>query len=238
LIYHYSNIPQETFFWTGANKFRRSISIKNLRAVLGDQKSSAILGMHAITGSDVVGKFSGRSKDSAFKIFNSASTTVLDGLAMLGEPGFDVEEDFANLESFICLLYRSPYSTLGQSRWFLFSNKQKQDATLPPTKAAAIQHVLRAHHQTMIWKTATSAFPELVDPSDCGWKVIENQYTPIFTTNPSAPEDILRLAKCSCTKGCKTNRCSCRTEQLVCTDLCGCSLYECSNKIDTYGMEI
>jgi hypothetical protein len=87
---------------------------------LGDQKSIALLAIHAVTGSDIVGKFSGRSKDFAFKIFNDAHSDVLDGLALLGEQNFDIDDDFEILEAFICLLYRSPFTTLGESRWFFF----------------------------------------------------------------------------------------------------------------------
>jgi hypothetical protein len=116
---------------------------------------------HAITGSDLVGKFSGRSKDSAFRIFWDAPDNILERIALLREAKFDAEDDFEKIEAFICLLYRSPFETLGKTRWFLFSNKQKQDEALPPTKGAAIHHIRRAHYQTMKWKNATSTLTKL-----------------------------------------------------------------------------
>ena len=37
-----------------------------------------------------------------------------------------------------------------------------------------------------------------------------------------APDAVLHLIKCRCTKGCGTNRCQCRKAGLNCTDLCAC----------------
>ena len=47
---------------------------------------------------------------------------------------------------------------------------------------------------------------------------------------PPAPAAILELVNCKCTKGCNTNRCSCRKSSLKCTDLCKCQ--ECQNRED------
>ena len=37
-----------------------------------------------------------------------------------------------------------------------------------------------------------------------------------------APDAVLHLIKCCCTKGCGTNRCQYRKPELNCTDLCAC----------------
>jgi hypothetical protein len=109
-----------------------------------------------------------RLKDSAFRFFWDAPDNILEGITLLGEAEFDAADDFEKIEAFICLLYRSPFETLGETRWFLFSNKQKQDAALPPTKGAAIHHIRRSHYQTMKWKNATPTLPNLGDPLDYG----------------------------------------------------------------------
>lgn len=41
--------------------------------------------------------------------------------------------------------------------------------------------------------------------------------------NPPAPQAVIVLIKCCCKKGCSSNKCSCRKNQMVCTDACGCS---------------
>ena len=50
---------------------------------LGPKRASALLGFHALTGSDMSGRFAGRTKDSCFKAFMSCDDEVLDALAML-----------------------------------------------------------------------------------------------------------------------------------------------------------
>ena len=45
-----------------------------------------------------------------------------------------------------------------------------------------------------------------------------------MTTLPPAPQAIIHLVKCKCTKErCSTNRCQCKKNGLNCTDLYGCS---------------
>ena len=41
-------------------------------------------------------------------------------------------------------------------------------------------------------------------------------------TNKAAPKVILELNVCNCKKGCKSNACSCRRNNSVCTDACKC----------------
>jgi hypothetical protein len=43
-----------------------------------------------------------------------------------------------------------------------------------------------------------------------------------MTSNGPAPDGILYAVKCSCKKGCETNRCSCKNNGKVCTKLCNC----------------
>ena len=42
-----------------------------------------------------------------------------------------------------------------------------------------------------------------------------------------APDSMLVLVNCKCTKGCENNRCSCKKPGLQCTDVCKCS--DCKN---------
>ena len=51
---------------------------------LGPKRASALLGFHALTGSDMSGRFAGRTKDSCFKAFMYCDDEILDALAMLG----------------------------------------------------------------------------------------------------------------------------------------------------------
>jgi hypothetical protein len=232
LIHHYCQIPKETFFVTGTKQRKQTISVKALFDSLGKEKASALLGMHAITGSDTTGKLAGRTKEFSFKVFLKASGAVLKSLSMLGEDNFDVDEAFPGIEEYICSLYRSPYNTISKTRWYLFSNKQAQGSALPPTKDALLQHVQRANYQALVWKNATKPFSQIGCPSEHGWELVNELFLQIMTKNSAAPCAILELTKCNCRKGCLNNLCSCRQHELICTELCGCFLYECANSND------
>jgi hypothetical protein len=123
--------------------------LKALFDSLDKEKASALLGMHAITGSNTTGKLAGRTKEFSFKVFLKASGAVLKSLSMHGH------EAFSGIEEYISSLYRSPYSTISKTRWCLFSNKQAQGSALPPTKGALLQHVQRANYQALVWTNAT-----------------------------------------------------------------------------------
>ena len=44
-----------------------------------------------------------------------------------------------------------------------------------------------------------------------------------WMTNPPAPKEVLQAVSCSCqATNCKTNKCSCQSFKLPCTDLCNC----------------
>ena len=49
-------------------------------------------------------------------------------------------------------------------------------------------------------------------------------------TLPITPDSVLSFINCSCTKGCSTNRCSCKKASLKCSDLCRCK--DCQNSMD------
>ena len=46
--------------------------------------------------------------------------------------------------------------------------------------------------------------------------------------NPAALDSFVELTTCKCTKGCKTNRCACRKNELLYSDACHCG-EDCEN---------
>jgi hypothetical protein len=228
LISFFKELPSSCTFLTGKNDSRRKIDIKQIYDNLGPDRVSAILGFHALTGCDTTGKFAGRSKETAFKLFLNANESILKALASLGSDNFNIDIEYNFLEQFVCLLYKSE-KTLPETRWHYFSKKQAQDEHLPPTRGALLQHILRAHFITHIWKTSTIHNPLQWDPTKYGWEMVSDKLQPIMTKDPSAPDAILELVKCNCKKGCLTNACSCKGNNLPCTEICGCSSYCCMN---------
>ena len=105
ILMMYQKLPPNICFKTGTADKLRKIDICKLFYTLGERRSLALLGFHVFTGSDVSGKFAGRSKEFCFKTFLSCNDDVLIALENLGN--ILREDVFNNLEKFVCLLYRN-----------------------------------------------------------------------------------------------------------------------------------
>ena len=87
--------------------------------------------------------------------------------------------------------------------------------SLPPTNEAFNENVARAHLQVAIWRNALQPDPPAIDPTAYGWSLAEGSKTLNPTTLPSdtplAPDDLLKLVRCSCSSEtpCTTQRCGC-----------------------------
>ena len=115
-------------------------------------------------------------------------------------------------------------------RWNLYSRNQAEGENLPPTKGALLEHIKRSHFVSLIYKRNLVSIQNLPRPEDYGWTFNEilGIYEPVMTLSLPAPAAIMELVKCNCKKGC-SKRCSCRKVSLNCTEICGCSDFECTN---------
>ena len=89
--------------------------------------------------------------------------------------------------------------------------------------------VHRAHHQTIVWQSATQSDPPILDPVQYGWHAGEDGTTLHPITLPAgvsaAPLTILHLIKCGCStsRPCSTGRCGCVAAQMSCSMFCCCN---------------
>lgn len=102
------------------------------------------------------------------------------------------------------------------------STSSVQVHALPPTSAAASYHSMRAYLQVQEWTENVSN----LNPLEWGWKQAENLLLPIQTHLQPAPEDLLKIIRCSCKSNCDSKRCTCRKHRLECSPGCG----ECQGK--------
>ena len=109
---------------------------------------------------------------------------------------------------------------------------------LPPTDEAAKHHGFLAHLQVVEWKMLDQRFN--LSPTEWGWKeMITSQnkkyLTPVRTSKAVAPENLLKVIRCSCKakkKQCGTNVCTCRKHGIKCIAACGRYHGEsCNNKM-------
>ena len=172
----YPRLPVSTVFLTGKGKLKRTISICNIYNNLGQKRASALLGFHALTGSDVSGRFAGRTKDWCFKAFMSCDDEILDALAMLGNDSDLPSDACSQLERFVCALYQSNiHTTVKELRWFLYSNRATEGENLQPTSGSLDLHIRRAYYIAMTWKKTDENHPRLPAPAAFGWTLTQVQ---------------------------------------------------------------
>ena len=76
----------------------------------------------------------------------------------------------------------------------------------------------------MVWNSDRITNPGLPSLQQYGWQMDQDEWVPVMTNLPPAPEAILQLVKYGCSKErCSTNRCQCCKAGLDCPDLCTCS---------------
>ena len=92
LIEMYQRLPAATSFLSGRRNLRRNIAVQPICEKL------AMIGFHAFTGSDMSGRFAGRSKDWCFKVFLKCASKILDALGALGQESDPSAEVCAQLE--------------------------------------------------------------------------------------------------------------------------------------------
>ena len=141
-----------------------------------------------------------------------------------------------SLEYFICQLCGGSSgsgNTANERRYWLFCQKGQRNEHLPPTSDSLHFHIKRANYQTYIWRKSLTPVTNLPDPSLHGWEKKGEILKPLLMSQSAAPTGLLELVMCSCKKSfCKSNRCSCKFNNLICTEGCACMGNEqCQNPV-------
>ena len=184
-----------------------------------------------VLGCDQIGRFSGKSKNTWWSEFYNSDNLILSALSNLGK-GENIPDlnTLEQLERFVVSVYggkQNDVKTLPQLRWYLFSKFQHDTSSLPPTMSALKYKIFRAHFVCMVLKRSHLPFQYLPDAINYGWEQNEMSLDPIMTDNLPAPIALIELSMCKCQTGCKTKRCKCLKNDLVCTDMCKCR--DCKN---------
>lgn len=226
LLRRYPELCRDVNFITGTGQRHRVIKLQPIAEGLGRRKIGALPALHAISGCDVTGSFANKAKPTWWKIFKEADENTISSLANLGTREQPSMMTMQAIEKLVCQLYiqGTTIGSVAELRWLLFRRKQAQSERLPPTQAALRQAIMRANYQALIWNNDIVAKPELPSPDEFGWKREEDKWVPVMTTLLPAPEAVIELVRCGCSKSrCSSSRCNCKKAQLRCTDLCGCS---------------
>ena len=202
-------------------------SVDKNRAIMGD-----LLAAHGLTGCDTVATYHGIGKGVALKVLRSETLS----LSKVGDMTLSVEEALEQSTSFMLSCYGHPEcSSLTDARQKIFSRKVSCSIgaapklqSLPPTNEAFTENVARAHLQVAKWKQALELNPPNVDPLTQGWTRHDGSTSLTPTTVPDnvplAPDDILKMIKCSCDSAtpCNSRKCGCQNANMVCTSFRTC----------------
>ena len=114
-----------------------------------------------------------------------------------------------------------------------WTQHQTGNQKIAPTQGSLYEHIRRAHYQCLIWRQALISHPNIVSPCELGWSTSDTSgFFPKLTSIPLAPDSILQLVRCKCSKSQCNGRCSCRENKMPCTELCNCDPDGCKNLVD------
>ena len=118
------------------------------------------------------------------------------------------------LEKFVHVMH-------GGDRWTLFK-KDQRGANLPPTRSVLAQHVARANYSAHVVKNFGEPCPVIPEPVGYGWHMNGDFLVPTISNSPPAPEAVMDLIKCNCTREVCKGACKCAKNNLPCTVYCNC----------------
>ena len=92
------------------------------------------------------------------------------------------------------------------------------------------QHAKRSNYQCAVWRRALDGNPIIPSQHGHGWSIDENDIDIVWNECSPAPDEILSLLSCGCTRKCEAGSCSCVDSGLQCPD--ACHSRECGNMPD------
>lgn len=176
--------------------------------------------IHALSGCDTTSSIFQQGKLKYVKTFQKHSK-LQDSLLIFNNESSSADDILSVGQEFLLKLFNAPkfITSLNQYRHYVFNKtvasnkKQVQLSRLPPTTDSAKQHIFRAYLQVQLWRG------NVLNPLDWGWEKYGNTIRPIFTKKPPAPESLLTVISCACTKMCEQN-CGCRKAGMKCSVIC------------------
>ena len=208
----------------GKGKDLRWIPVHSIVRSLGP-KSNALPFFHAFTGCDTVSAFVGKGKLTAWQAWNVLEN-VTETFCKLSQPCDTLTvDDIDNIEEFVVIMYdrSSESKKVNETRFDLFARKQRSYDSIPPTKAALVEHIKRSVLQAgHTWGQSLSKTQNLPSPSRWGWEKSTGVWLPYWSSLEPIAASCQELVKCGCKVNCSGN-CKCFRSCLPCTALCSCS---------------
>jgi len=152
-------------------QYFKYISAHEIAGSIGPERATALPLFYAYMGCDIVSSVATRRKKLAWPTWNAFDDVTLT-FCTLGDAPRDIDDEAMAILERITVLYdrTSDMDNIDEVRQHLFTERGLSMESLPPTKAALVQHAKRAVYEAgHIWGQAFKATPALPAPGDWGW---------------------------------------------------------------------
>lgn len=158
---------------------------------MGEQVARALPFFHAFTGCDTTSQFGGKGKKTTWKAWKSFPDVSCAFTYPALHPFSPLSDDmFSIIERFTCIVYDNTTDQINvndlKQQLFASGKHIKMMESLPPTKAALLQHVNRSLYQASIWLTSLQSVQQAPPPDNFGWTKQDGSWVPIWSLLPEA----------------------------------------------------
>ena len=94
------------------------------------------------------------------------------------------------------------------------ANKDIDPATLPPIERASHFHSLHVYFE--LQRTIMLTIDTRLQPTELGWKRIDELLVPTMTDSPVAPKELLEVIRCNCHQKIRAAPCNVNVERMNC----------------------
>ena len=185
LLAHYNHINCPDIYMKSSKGFTSISSV---------YCASALLPFHALTGCDVTGKFSGRSKDfwaGKFLEYRWNNDFIQ---ALLSLHTCQLESCIDEISKFICHSYcpkntpKRITNSLVETRYHLYKKFSSETSKLPPSPGALLEHLKRACCPLVVRESANLPMTRTINHLENGWEMDGELLMPVCTLDSIAPE--------------------------------------------------
>ena len=179
----------------------------------------------------MISAFAGRRKVVGYRIItrNVEFQEMFQQLGMEWNLSDDLHH---SLQTFTCAMYCSTPGTSDINelwyRLFCLKRGDVESNQLPPCNDMLREHSLRANYQADLWRRRLQRWPDIPSPVGSGWWTKDGTLVIDWMGDQPAPQAVLEVLSCQCSRSCKLPSCSCIVNGLKCTDMC--RLQDCTNK--------
>ena len=190
ILLHYADSFRNItiLFDTGTGNKKILLNISVMAQSLTPMYCSALLSLHAFTGCDSTSAFKGRGKLRPLNILEN-NDEYKEVFSQVGDEWSLTQEASDKLEAFTCAIYgKSRVKEVNMARFLkinelcsdkaLETMKNMDMASLALCKKTLEQHLKRVIHTVGTWKQSHLANPDIPDPVNHGWILVNDLLQP------------------------------------------------------------